>query len=258
MGGFMTNRWRGAALVAVLCACSRAAAAQGKPAVVVGRVVDQATSSPLPGVVVSAVTAGGSGLGAVTDADGSFTIQVSAGRLVLGLAHAGFRAGGVDTTVAESDTLRLGIAMVAAPKVAQPLAAVAVVGKSVALPTPFLRRKDLHTGGHFYMGDDIEKLRAPDTPGLLQRVSGGMLRGSVLVTQRSQGSLRTSGECPYSIIFNDMKMPTDFDLRGVHTTDIIGLEVYNGPSSIPLELGGTRSEDQTCGVVVIWTKGVAR
>lgn len=233
--------------------------AQGRPSVVVGAVVDRFTGLPLAGVVVSATGAAG---GTSTDDEGIFSIQVLPGRVTLGLSRTGYVGGGVDTTTADGDTLRIHFTMVAAgTRGAQPLAAVAVTEKGAGLPTPFLRRKDLKGGGRFYVAEDIRKLNPPHVPGLLQRITGGMMvytGGSmVLVTKRGQSGLgtRSGDDCPYAIVLNDLTMPVDFDLRAIRPDDIVGVEVYNGPSSVPLELGGTKGSDPTCGLVVIWTKG---
>ncbi len=245
------------ALCALLCGAAGAVHAQVHSALVVGTVVDRTTGLPLSGVAVSATGATG---GAASDDEGFFSLQVPGGRIALGLSRAGYVAGGVDTTAADGDTLRIRFTMISsAAKGAQPLATVAVTEKGGGLPTPFLRRKDMKGGGRFFVAEDIKKLNPPHTPGLLQRITGGMIMytngSAVLVTTRSQAMMGPSTSCPYSIIINDLTMPTDFDLRGIKTEDLLGVEVYNGPSSIPLELGGTSGSDLTCGLVVIWTKG---
>lgn len=247
------------AALGLMLACAGAAPAQGRPALVVGTVVDRTTGLPLSGVAVAAT---GAANGASTDEEGIFTLPISSGAVKLGLSRVGYVAGGVDTTVAAGDTLRIHFTMSATgPRGAQPLAAVAVTEAPGGMPTPFLRRKELKGGGRYYLAEDIKKLNPPHIPGLLQRITGGMMvytGGSmVLVTKRGQSGMatRSGDDCPYAIILNDLTMPVDFDLRGIRPEDIVGLEVYNGPSSVPLELGGTKGSDPTCGLVVIWTKG---
>jgi hypothetical protein len=143
----------------------------------------------------------------------------------------------------------------------QALAAVAVTEKGAALPAPFQRRRDLKGGGRFYVAEDILKLNPPHVPGLLQRITGGMIVFSgasmVLVSKRGTSSMGTENgdACPYAVVLNDLTMPVDFDLRSIRPEDLVGVEVYNGASSIPVELNGTRGGEPTCGLVVIWTKG---
>ena len=249
---------RRAAIALVLVSASTVLA-QGRPALVVGTVIDRATGLRISGVAVSAT--GGANT-ASTDEEGFFALAVSPGRLTLGFSRAGYIAGGLDTATTPGDTLRLHFTMTAgARSAAQPLDPVAVVTQGAGLPTPFLRRMALKGGGRYFVADDIKKLNPPHVPGLLQRITGGMMvytGGSmVLVTKRGQSGMRTrSGDdCPYDIILNDIPMPVDFDLRAIRPEDIVGIEVYNGPSSVPVELGGTKAGDPACGVVAIWTRG---
>jgi hypothetical protein len=247
------------AVLAVMLAFAGAALAQGRPSLIVGTVVDRTTGLPLSGV---AVASAGAVNGAATDDDGIFSLAVSSGHLTLGLSRVGYVAGGVDTTTAEGDTLRIHFTMTTSgTRSAQPLAAVAVTEKGAGLPGPFLRRREVKGGGRFYVAEDIMKLNPPHVPGLLQRITGGMIvfSGSsmVLVSKRGTTSMGTENgdACPYAVVLNDLTMPVDFDLRAIRPEDLVGVEVYNGASSMPVELNGTRGGEPTCGVVVIWTKG---
>ena len=234
------------------------AQAQGRPALVVGAVIDRASGVALSGVAVSAA----GGTAATTDDEGFFVLPVSAGRVTLGLSRSGYIGGSVDTATAAGDTLRLRFMMMTSgTRRAQALPAVAVTEKRAGLPTPFLRRKALKGGGRFYVEEDIAKLNPPHVPALLQRLTGGLVvfSGSamVIVSKRGTASMRneTGDACPYAVILNDLPMQPDFDLRVVKPEDLVGLEVYNGASSIPPELGGTQGTEPTCGLVVIWTRG---
>ena len=247
------------AVLALMLGGTEAALAQGRPSLVVGTVVDRTTGMALPGVTVLAA---GAASGASTDEEGMFTLQVSAGHVTLGLSLAGYVAGGVDTTAAGGDTLRIHFTMIAnGARSAQTLAAVAVTEKGGGLPAPFRRRRELKGGGRYYVAEDIIKLHPPHLPGLLQRITGGMIvfSGSsmVLVSKRGTTSMGTENgdACRYAVVLNDLTMPVDFDLRSIPPEDLVGVEVYNGASSIPVELNGTSGGEPTCGLVVIWTKG---
>lgn len=246
------------AAFALLAAMASVVRAQGRPSLVVGTVVDRTTGLPLMGVAVSAAAAAG----VATDDDGIFTLQLLSGPVKLGLSRVGYVAGGVDTATVGGDTLRMYFTMIATgARSAQSLAAVSVTEKGGGLPAPFQRRRELKGGGRFYVTEDIMKLNPPHVPGLLQRITGGMIVFSgasmVLVSKRGTSSMGTENgdACPYAVVLNDLTMPVDFDLRSIRPEDLVGVEVYNGPSSIPVELNGTRGGEPTCGLVVIWTRG---
>jgi hypothetical protein len=245
--------------LALMLAIVGSAGAQGRPSLVVGTVVDRTTGLRLAGVAVSAA---GAADGASTDDEGIFALQVSPGHVTIGLSRTGYVAGGVDTTTAGGDTLRIHFTMITTgTRSVQSLAAVAVTEKVGGLPGPFERRREVKGGGRFYVTEDITKLNPPHVPGLLQRITGGMIVFSgasmVLVSKRGTTSMATENgdACPYAVVLNELTMPVDFDLRSIQPENLVGVEVYNGASSIPVELNGTRGGEPTCGLVVLWTKG---
>ena len=135
------------------------------------------------------------------------------------------------------------------------------------LPEAFLRRSRIRGTGKFLTAKDIELMNPPHTPQLLARVSGGDIRdigsgNSAIVGNRGtrmtmMGSV-ASQLCIIGLALNDVRLPPGFDLKAIKPEDIAGLEFYNGPSSIPLELGGTLQGDANCGLFVIWLKDFRR
>jgi hypothetical protein len=94
-------------------------------------------------------------------------------------------------------------------------------------------------------------------------VSGGDIRdigmGNSAIVGNRGTSMSMIGSVPNQLCIiglavNDVRVPNGFDMKAVRTEDIAALEFYNGPSSIPLELGGTSSRDANCGLFVIWLK----
>ena len=131
------------------------------------------------------------------------------------------------------------------------------------LPTAFLRRSRIRGTGKFLTSLDIEKLGPPHTPQLLARVSGGDIRdiggGNVAIigsrgTRMSMIGGVPNQLCEVGVAINDTRVPVGYDLKGIKPEDIAALEFYSGPSSIPLELGGTLMTDANCGLFVIWLK----
>ena len=100
--------------------------------------------------------------------------------------------------------------------------------------------------------DTTPRRPAPHTPALVARLTGGDVQeraGTLNVVTHHSG--RT---CIIPVFINDTRMPPDFDLRGIKPSDIVAMEVYSGPATIPLEMGGTRRTDANCGIVGIWIK----
>ena len=135
---------------------------------------------------------------------------------------------------------------------AQKLPATVVAEKSITLPQAFVRRMNMKGGGKFFTAPDLEKLNPPHTPALVARLTGGDVQeegGTLNVITHHSG--RT---CVIPVFINDTRMPPGFDLRGIKPSDIVAMEVYSGPATIPLEMGGTRRTDANCGIVGIWIK----
>jgi hypothetical protein len=146
---------------------------------------------------------------------------------------------------------------------AQRLPSATIKESTENLPEAFLRRSRIRGTGKFLTSKDIERINAPHTPLLLARVSGGDIRdigggNNVIVGNRgtrmsAMGSVPNQ-LCIIALAINDVRVPPGFDMRAVRQDDIAAVEFYNGPSSIPLELGGTSASDANCGLFVIWLK----
>ena len=153
------------------------------------------------------------------------------------------------------------------PDTAQKLPAATVRDSTDGLPEPFLRRSRGKGGGKFLTAADIAKMGLQYTPQLLARVSGGDIRdigsgNSVIVGNRGTrmtmiGSVANQ-LCIIGLAINDVRVPAGFEMKAIKPEDIAALEFYNGPSSIPLELGGTMQGDANCGLFVIWLKDYRR
>ena len=132
-----------------------------------------------------------------------------------------------------------------------------------ALPAPFVRRSQRKGGGKFMTTADIAKLGAANTVQLLARVSGSDYKdiGSgefALVGRRGNkspfGAPVENELCLVGIAVNEQRVQPGFDLKSMKPDEIVALEYYNGPSTIPMELGGTNAENAHCGLIVIWLK----
>jgi hypothetical protein len=132
------------------------------------------------------------------------------------------------------------------------------------LPAPYIRRAARKGAGRFMTGADIAKLRPTGTLQLLTRVSGGSLRDmgngeQAIVGRRGNtnpfGAPVENALCTIGVAVNEARVPPGFDLRTLNIDEIVALEFYNGPSTIPPELGGTSADGARCGLFVLWVKG---
>jgi hypothetical protein len=146
---------------------------------------------------------------------------------------------------------------------AQRLPAATVKEAAENLPAAYLRRSRIRGTGKFLTAKEIEQLNPPHTAQLLARVSGGDIRdigmGNSAIVGNRGTSMSMIGSvpnqlCVIGIAVNDVRVPPGFDIKAIRLDDIAAVEFYNGPSSIPLELGGTAPTDANCGLFVIWLK----
>lgn len=154
-------------------------------------------------------------------------------------------------------TVALAAALVA------PTGAAAQAAEQGDLPPAFVRRAAKKGAGKFYTAAELAKVGSTDAPQLLARVSGGSLKdiggGDVVLVGRrgNRNSLSASIDnelCRIGVAVNDTRQPDSFDIRTLKIDEIIALEFYSGPSTIPPELGATNDGSAQCGMFVLWLK----
>ncbi|HEU4995513.1 MAG TPA: carboxypeptidase regulatory-like domain-containing protein [Gemmatimonadaceae bacterium] len=217
-----------------------------------GRVTDRSTGRPIPkaDIIVLATTRS-----ATTDSAGRYLITgMLPGMYRMVVRAANFPA--LQLSIAITDVRRTDRSIVldstASGRLAaaQSLPPIGVTAEAYSVPlrlVDFERRR--HTGrGQYLTEKEILQLNAYN---LADAVKG--LRG---VTYECGGGLgcfirmtRAPMRCLPEYIVDD-HVQNDF---GPHTPirDIVGVEVYTGPSEVPGEYAGRNSG---CGVVVIWTR----
>lgn len=160
-------------------------------------------------------------------------------------------------------TLLLALAATATPDAATAQATADTSAKA-GLPDAFVRRSARKGAGRFLTAADVEKMHATDTPRLLARVTGGDVRevgnGDLALVSR-RGIRQTFSApienelCRIGVVVNDRLAPDGFDLKSIAIPEIVALEYYNGPATIPPDLNNTASDAGRCGLVVVWVKG---
>lgn len=74
-----------------------------------------------------------------------------------------------------------------------------------------------------------------------------------MAPQAYQGG-KTAAPCILRLIVDGMAMPAGSSVDNISPNEVAGMEIYAGPSSMPVELAHYQ-EDSWCGAVLVWTKG---
>jgi len=224
-------------------------------------VIDDATDAAVPDVRVSIAGQRGEG---VTDARGHFVLSgAKPGKVVFILRRLGYNPGSMMVDVTAGDTARVTFAMTVA---AQALTTVAV-RDTVTSRSPFLsdfeRRVANHAGSATYITRaEIDKRRPSQTTDLLRRVSSITLADSLgvlmAISRRIQKPTLRAGaanlaNCPLQVAVDGQLKEWGYAVNTVAPSEIHGIEIYPGPSTIPAEYASMR-RDAACGLILIWTR----
>ena len=238
----------GAALTAAFHSLARASVlgAQARPSSVVDGIV---SDTNLVALGEATVTVLGSSLHVTTGNNGRFrVVAVPAGQYLLTVHRVGYVPVAAAIQVGDADTLRLSFAM---RRIVTELDTVIVSAKAlVARMNDFEERRKLGFGT-FITAAQIEQRRSV--------VLGDVLRGIPSLHVVDSGpnqyafSTRTGNTtCPMQVAIDNVLLPTPTNLRSLlPPSDIMGIEVYSGPATVPLQF---KSANSGCGVILIWTK----
>jgi hypothetical protein len=202
----------------------------------------------------------GTGLTAVTRVDGGFKVgAVPAGAQTIEVRRVGYAPASLVVDLAEGATVNLSLVLEPLP-----LETVSVLADTRFSPGMggFEERRS-HGNGRFFTREEIEKMQARQITDVLRRVPGiriqsgeGAFGGSQTAqTGRNTGS-GGSRICPMAYYVNGTPFPLSRDVSINHyftPDDIAAIEVYTGPSQVPVQFNANMSTSR-CGVVVIWTR----
>jgi hypothetical protein len=244
----------------VLFVCRHAGAQSGAVALLV---IDDATDAAVPDVRVSIAGQRGEG---VTDARGQFVLSgAKPGKVVLILRRLGYNPGSMMVEVTAGDTARVTFALTVAP---QTLTTVAVRDTLLTSTSPFLRdferRVANHAGSATYITrTEIDMRRPSQTTDLLRRVSSIKIADSLgilmAVSRRMQKPVIRAGQqmdlanCPLQVAIDGQLKEWGYAVNTIAPSEIHGIEIYPGPSTIPAEYASMR-RDAACGLILIWTR----
>ncbi len=260
--------------VAALVVGSRTAAGQGAVRVGVGAATDttrqtRRASGTIEGLVADSalaplagaqITILSSNVRVGTGPNGRFRItDVPAGQYVLIVRRGGFQPTSNIVQVAAGDTLRLDYTL---ERGITSLAPAVIEEARVSLRMSEFEMRRKSGFGEFMTAADIEKRNTVYTTELMRRFTsvnvgpsygsgGGGMAEYFALSKREGGSLSVAA-CPFTVIVDEMAMPTPFNLDLLPSPKwIAGIEVYGGAATIPPRYSGM---NRGCGVILIWTK----
>jgi hypothetical protein len=230
--------------------------------VVRGRIIDDQSGAPLGNVLVN-VSRGADTVGRVaTDDAGYFrTAPLPAGYLVLSFRRLGYQSGSMLVDSLERRRT-LAVAMTALPAQldAVSVSADALHTRQTRL-SGFDERAQRRAGGTYLQRLDLQKAQTARVSDMMRRVPGTRVvdNGGVLMVASSRGykaDLRRGdamAPCVMRVGVDGQIKEAGFSINTIDPSDIYGIEIYNGPATMPPEFSGLRT-DSFCGLIMIWTR----
>ena len=196
-----------------------------------------------------------------TNSQGRFRFyDVPPGQYLLIVRRIGFRPISSIIQVNARDTLRLSFVMEPAVRV---LDSVIVLDRQLTPKMAAFEERRRQGFGFFLTESEIEKRNLPVAADYLRLAPSISLAPSpnasgiselVAISKREGGSIfgDGAGACALQIVLDGIPMPPRFPLELLPTPkEIAGIEVYDGPATVPPQFNGL---DRRCGMVLVWTK----
>jgi hypothetical protein len=196
------------------------------------------------------------GIPFITRDDGAFTLTLpTAGRFAVRAARIGYAP--VESRLFHVQDGEEVFANVVMEPNAAAMSAVEVeverapVGAGLLADYEYRRRRGL--GGTFVTKEQIEMHGHVRVQEVLSSVVGvqviGAMRGQTYIEMSRAAAL--GRRCPATVYLDGTRQATAATIFELDVSAIEGVEIYKGPSNVPLEFGGTAAR---CGVVAVWTK----
>ncbi len=212
-----------------------------------GQVLDVLTEAP---VVTAAVSIRGRPAVIDTNQQGRFVLTgVPPGEHVLEVRRIGYSPLRHSVTVGQGLTTDVEIGLVPAPVEMEPIVATATRVRRLEI-TGFYERKhwgELTGLGHFITADEIDRWRPSSIAGFVSMMVPGM---SGLSNRRMSVGFSLQ-PCPMKQYLDGVLLRGGGIDQFVKPFEVVGIEVYKGPASLPAEFTGS---DARCGAVVVWTR----
>ena len=241
------------------------ALSEAAPGAIVGQVTDRDSGRPVNAASIALESLGGSeALHVASDRQGRFAIDVvPAGQYRLHVEHLGYGSVTDTLQVPSRRTVEVHAGLSPDPIELDPIVAT-VVRNPVLEMRGFYERKEwgekLGTG-HYFNREDIERRRPRHITHMVADLAGARLLGCTLRGCDAVRFVRSSPSCRRADMYVDGVLVKDafgqkhtilkFDEYMV-PSEVAGIEVYKGASSLPAGFGGAAGQ---CGAVLVWTRG---
>jgi hypothetical protein len=247
-----------ATLLLALSAATHAASAQARaPGSVLLLQVRDEQGRPLSDAQV--VVAGVNKLGR-SDATGeAFINQIPEGNRLVELTRPGYSQVRLAADFSGADTVRREVRMTVQPVELEGVVATSW-GRSMRLRRNGFYDRQRAGMGSYMTSDRIELLHPLHTVDIFRYMRGFLVRqtssGPVVVSNRGSGL--GSGDCIPTVYIDGMAMASGSRkdqhdaIDMVRADDLLAVEAYAGPASIPAEYNPLGS---ACGVILFWTRG---
>lgn len=230
------------------------------PAGVIDGAVTDTALAPLAMVEVSVLR---TSLRLFTSRGGRFRISdVAAGHYIVIVRRIGFRPISQLVEVRENDTLHLVYELEPLPK--NLLDTVRIIAERTSRDLQEFEVRRIQGVGEFLTREQVARRGSVELVDLLRgfrsiSIASDPTKGigvpeQIAYNRRDFGNFLTQGPgtCPMQVIVDGAPMPGAFDLSlGPRVSEIAGIEVYAGPSTVPPRFQGI---DLRCGLILIWTR----
>jgi hypothetical protein len=193
--------------------------------------------------------------------------EVEPGKIVVRARHVGYTPGDVVVTIAPGRNM---IPILMSSVTLPMLDTVRIVAQSrtarIDRHFEFDERLRMHAASAAFTKADIDKRGPVDAWQMLTNVPGvKIIDSGATVTAESTRGMKVMPDlslkkCYLMVLVDGMELkpsrPTDeaFNLNELpKPNEIHGIEVFDGPASIPLQYGGA-GKDKWCGMIMIWTR----
>jgi len=239
-------------IAAVCCIAAAPLPAIAQRAARTGSITALVRDSTGAGISGAELSVAGTGLKGYTDDDGRLHLgPVAPGPARLTIRRLGFKATAVDLTV---DAERATVDTVQLVEVAQRLDAITVRGTMYAYSSRmqgFYSRRS-QGFGHFFTRDQIERARPTHLSDLFRRIPGMQLASTETIEHAVR--MRGARDCPPLLWLDGAPAAAaEYDLDTIDPLSVEGMEVYSGPSEVPIQFAPPM-DVQACGAIVIWTR----
>lgn len=240
-------------------------------ALVVGRVVNDQNDQPLAGVEVRLR---GVDRMVLTDSLGAFRIASPLGRQVIVLTKVGQQPFSTQVIATRGTPMEYVLGLLPATPTLAPVTVAATM--SDRRLQSFDAHRATGLGGHFFtteqftqeIGRSVADVLATTAGADIVRGRGGAafyatrrgydtIRGTLKISPADRARGASANTCYAAVIVNGIFAYRGdggellYDLNQLAPADLLGVEIYNGGATMPLEYNSMRT---TCGLVVIWTR----